>query len=392
LTGILRHAEDVWVEVRRIRSNQMEILKKATAMLALACLCAPAMAQDDEELEAKMRQAEARLVQQEVQQAERVSEMRAEQAAQRAKVAEQRSNQIEVEVRMKDAEMRLAEAARQVADLSIAQLPRIEHVERIIRANRRPVLGVTIGSDDNKDPVEGVELQGVSPGGAAEEAGLRAGDVITSINDESLTADNSQEANAKLLDFMQGVEDGDLLSVEYLRNGKSDKAEIAPHPMVHNVFSFGFDGGNFSSPNVHVAPDARQFGNFIWTSRGDGFGDMELAPLTERLGSYFGTDEGLLVVRAPDNEDLQLQDGDVILNIDGRTPKSVAHAMRILGSYENGEELKIEIMRDKRKRSVTLEIPDNRQSSNWPTPAPLAPAAPMENVVFIEKEQGRSVH
>ena len=40
--------------------------------------------------------------------------------------------------------------------------------------------------------------------------------------------------------------------------------------------------------------------------------------------------------------------------------------MRILGSYESGEELKIEIMRDKRKRKITLEVPDNRQSSGQP--------------------------
>ena len=93
---------------------------------------------------------------------------------------------------------------------------------------------------------------------------------------------------------------------------------------------------------------------------------MELVKLTDRLGSYFGTDDGLLVVRAPEDDELQLEDGDVIINIDGRSPTSVSHAMRILGSYESGEELKIEIMRDKRKRKITLEVPDNRQSSGQP--------------------------
>lgn len=332
----------------------MVFLKKTIATTAIALLCAPAVAQEDAEPE-----------------------------------AQERSARVEVEMRMKDAERRLAEAARHVADLSMAQLPKLERrLERAIRANRGPVLGVTIGSDNDGDPVEGVELMGVSPGGAAEEAGLRAGDVITSINDEPLTADNSREANAKLLDFMQGVEEGDSLSVEYLRNGKSDTTEIAPRPMGNNFFAFGFDGGNFTVPDVPVAPNVRQFGNFIWRSRGDGFGDMELAQLTERLGSYFGTDEGLLVVRAPEDEGLQLEDGDVILNIDGRTPTSVGHAMRILGSYESGEELKIEIMRDKRKRSITLEIPDNRQSSSRPALAPRVQlVTPVEKVVIVKDER-----
>jgi len=45
---------------------------------------------------------------------------------------------------------------------------------------------------------------------------------------------------------------------------------------------------------------------------------MELATLTPQLGTYFGTDKGVLVLRAPKNATFNLQDGDVILSIDGR--------------------------------------------------------------------------
>jgi len=295
---------------------------------------------------------------------------------------EQANAQVEVEVRMREAEQRLAQAAQQMAELSMQRLPRMQQVQGFARGGRGPVLGVTIGSDNESDPVAGVEILGVSPGGAAAEAGLRAGDVITSINSEQLMAENSKEANALLLDFMQGIEQGDVLDVEYLRNGKSGVTEIAPRPIDGNVFAFEFDGSDFSGPNVHVAPSVRGMNNFIWRSQAGGFGDMELVQLTERLGSYFGTDQGLLVVRAPENDELKLEDGDVIVNIDGRTPTSVSHAMRILGSYEGGEELKIEIMRDKRKRSVTLEMPDNRQSSNWTEIAPEV----QQKVVVVEKD------
>ena len=118
-------------------------------------------------------------------------------------------------------------------------------------------------------------------------------------------------------------------------------------------------------------------------SGGSGLGDMEIVQLTERLGSYFGTDEGLLIVRAPKNKDLKLQDGDVIQSIDGRKPTSVNHAMRILGSYQSGETLKIEIMRDKRKQTISIEVPDNRRSSVAPRAVPMAApvAAPKVQVV-----------
>src|SRR2546430_13415861 len=40
--------------------------------------------------------------------------------------------------------------------------------------------------------------------------------------------------------------------------------------------------------------------------------DLELATLTPRLGSYFGSEKGVLVVRAPADGALKLEDGDVI--------------------------------------------------------------------------------
>lgn len=349
----------------------MRVWKKSLMPLVFAMICLPAMAQQsDEKIEERMRQAEAELRQRE---AALEAEMRA--------AGQEREQTEEVEVRMREAERRLADAARQVADLSMAQLPRVERLERIIRAGRGPVLGITIGAGDSGEPAEGVEILGVSPGGAAEEAGLRAGDVITSINGESMTADSGEDANMKLLDFMQGVEEGDELDIEYLRNGKSETVALTPRART-NVFAFEFNGKDFSMPDMHIAPNVRRFENFVWMAHGDGFGDMELVKLTERLGSYFGTSDGLLVVRAPENEDLKLEDGDVILNIDGREPKSVSHAMRILGSYQGGEELKIEIMRDKRKRTIEIEIPeDKRQSWAKPRIAPRVQVLPKKPVV-----------
>jgi S1-C subfamily serine protease len=287
-------------------------------------------------------------------------------AAQHEIEREHESVQIEVEVRMREAEQRLAQAAQQMAELSMQRLPRMQQFQSFVRGGQGPVLGVTISSDNDSDPVEGVEILGVSPGGAAEEAGVRSGDVITSINDEQLMSENSQQANAVLVDFMKGIEQGDTLDIEYLRNGKSGTTEITPRPNDHNVFAFEFEDSDFAGPNMQFAPNVGGMNNFIVRSHVGGFGDMELVKLTDRLGSYFGTDDGLLVVRAPEDDELQLEDGDVIINIDGRSPTSVSHAMRILGSYESGEELKIEIMRDKRKRKITLEVPDNRQSSGQP--------------------------
>jgi C-terminal processing protease CtpA/Prc len=273
-----------------------------------------------------------------------------------------RQEQVEVERRMREAEQRLAEAAQQIAELSSRQLPRVAEIERRYKFDGKPKLGITIDSDE-KGKVAGVSVIGVSPGGAADEAGLRSGDTITAVNGEPLQADHSGLANKKLLEFMSGVEEGDVLQVEYLRNGKSGEVELSPQVMSGHVFSFGDAGTNFDF-TIPVAPLAPRgdMQRWMWVSAGSGFGDMELVSLTERLGSYFGTDKGLLVVRAPDNEGFKLEDGDVIQRIDGREPTSVSHAMRILGSYQAGEKFEMEIMRDKKKQMLEVDMPDNRQS------------------------------
>ncbi len=343
--------------------------RKILLITMLLTFCVPAIAQDDEdELAAKMREAERRLVESERETAEAARE------TERQRVERERlifDDNIEIEVRLREAESALTKAAQEVAELSRQNLPRVAMIERIVGSGNRPLLGITIASaSSDDDPVEGVTIDGISPGGAAEEAGLRSGDVITSINGESLTAANDREANEKLLDFMTGVEEGDKLEIEFLRNGKSQTVEVEPR-QARSVFAFNFDGSDITMPDIRVAPHVNRFKNrFIWLGGDSGFGDMELVKLTERLGSYFGTDEGILVVRGPENEELKLQDGDVILSIDSRKPTSVSHAMRILGSYQSGETVKIEIMRDKRRQTVSIDIPDSRQSFVTPPPAP----------------------
>ncbi len=295
------------------------------------------------------------------------------------KQAELRLEQADIEERMREAEQRLAEAAQQIAELSARQLPRIAEFTREIHIDNRPRLGITIGSDE-PGSVAGVQIMGVSPGGAADEAGLRAGDTITGINGEPMTADSASEASSKLLDFMSGVEEGDELQVDYLRNGKAGKVEVTPQASSAQMFSFPGRAFGFTAPVPPVAPIMPGVEQWTWVSRGSGFGDMELVSLTERLGKYFGADKGLLVVRAPENENFKLEDGDVIQRIDGREPTSVSHAMRILGSYQTGEKFDIEIMRDKKRQTISVEMPDNRQSGVGVVVSPrvvkVAPATP----------------
>jgi S1-C subfamily serine protease len=300
-----------------------------------------------------------------------------------------RTEQLEVSVEqeMREAEARLEEAARRIAELSARQLPTNSVQSWAFAFSGRPMLGITIDGDATSGPAKGAVIRGVTPGGAAFDAGLRAGDTIVAINKQPMNAATSAEANAKLLAFMEGVEAGDTLDIEYLRNGKLATVQVKPVTGEEHSFAFGGAAPPLA-PGVPVAPWPQMAPGapavrevFRWHGV-MGWRDMELTPLSADLGKYFGTDKGLLVVRAPTGGELQLKDGDVIQTIGGREPASVSHAMRILASYQPGEKIKLEIMRDKRRKTLEVELPDDRQSSATDGSAP----------VIVDFRHARKVH
>lgn len=281
--------------------------------------------------------------------------------------------------RLREAEVRMEIAAREVAEITQERLPQMMEFRRRIEMSNTPRIGITIDSVDKSGPVKGVEIGGVTPESAADDAGLHAGDVITAVNGESMSAENSQGANELLLDFMQGVEEGDELTVEYLRDGKTASVELSPRVMEMHAFSWAPDGRNLHIESMPGVPNiVREFKferGFPWV--GSAWGSMELVELNEGLGKYFGTDTGLLVVSAPDLDGVELKDGDVIQSIDGREPTDVRHAMRILSSYEGGESLKLGIMRDKKKRTIEVQLPANQRGSLFAPPAAKPARVPL---------------
>ncbi|MBT8086487.1 MAG: PDZ domain-containing protein [Gammaproteobacteria bacterium] len=290
------------------------------------------------------------------------------------------AREAEMERRLQEAEASMAEAARVIAEITSERLPGMIELERRFEFSDKPRLGVMIEGEGQEGPVEGVPVNAVTPGSAAAEAGLRAGDVITAVNGESMSASDMRQANKQLLNFMKGVETGDTLKVEYLRDGKVGSVEVEPRPAGPQVFAWkGHGGPDFKmqhGPDVHIAPGiAKNLQmKFAFPWLGSGLGGLELVELNEGLGRYFGTDKGLLVISAPKSDAFELQDGDVIQTIDGREPKDVRHAMRILSSYQGGESLKLGIMRDKKKRTLNVEITAEQQGRLFDEQFEIRPA------------------
>ena len=286
-----------------------------------------------------------------------VANQRREVAELEAEVANQQLETRELEAarrQLEAARTELERAARQVAQLSAAQYGRYGNgyaFDRNFMRMRRPLLGLNIANDD-----DGVRVVGVSPGGPGEAAGAEIGDLIVAVAGVDVSGSADGNSTRIFLDELADVEPGNEVAVTVLRDGQPVDLTIVASDNGYAEWADIGERGYRAMRGARVAQIPGQ-GVDIELTRplflAGSWNDMQLVELTPELGEYFGTAEGLLVVRAPD-DDIDLRDGDVILQIGGRTPQSVGHAMRILGSFEPEESLEISIMRAQRRQSITL--------------------------------------
>src|SRR5437764_4024362 len=219
-------------------------------------------------------------------------------------------------------------------------------------------IGVVVRIDASAESDKiGAKIEGVTPGSPAEQAGLKVGDIITKFAGTSLggiKAEDEDESGPghKLVALARKLEPGDTVRIEYRRGADAKQATLVAEDL---------DGAmRMEMPGPMVAMPHMPGMDFEW-SFGEPWGDLELVSLNPDLGEYFGTKDGILVVKAPADSTLPLKGGDVILSIGGRKPTSPSHAMRILRSYEAGESVSIDILRKQKRMSLTWKVPEARE-------------------------------
>ncbi len=289
----------------------------------------------------------------------------------------QEKDEATLEKRLEDAQQRLEQAAREVAALSAeAGGPQgMREFQMLMPSPRRAMLGVNLGGTEPNG--SGVKVNGVSPGGAAAEAGVKAEDVIVAIDAKPVATDRD------LVTAMKDVEPGQKVALDLRRAGKPVKVTVIARPM-DQVFFAGPAMMAAGMPRVHPLPpipplppmaEMAMVRGHHWLL--DGWSDAELVTVTPSLGRYFGTDKGVLVARAPSDDALGLQDGDVIVAIGGREPQNGPHAMRILRSYQPGESVEIRVLRDRKSQTLKATVPDD-EVGRAPHQKVVPPVPPVE--------------
>jgi S1-C subfamily serine protease len=273
----------------------------------------------------------------------------------------------DLEAQLSAARQKLEAAARDVAQLS-SQLGQtaMAHVQSL---RTRAVLGIQLQVEPSANE-PGATITGVSPGGPAADAGIAKGDVIVALNGAPITGPN---AGREVIERMAAVRPDSKVTLKVMRDGKPKEFQITPRANVADFFP-GFNGPTPGRPGGPWEPIE------MWPVPPGGVGaifeGMELADLSPALGQYFGTSQGVLVIRVPhDGAFLKLQDGDVILSIDGRVPENGSHAARILRSYQPGEKIHLKIMRQKKTLELEGTLPERHRFGPGPDGGPGGPGA-----------------
>ena len=208
----------------------------------------------------------------------------------------------------------------------------------------RARLGIFLEEQGGRSDSAGARVRGVVPEGPADKAGLERGDLLLRFNGTALGG------TQKLLELARRLEPGDTVKLEYRRGNETRTATVVADRMrprfammFNRMGGKGWGGG----------------GNMMFM-RSHSRAGLALVQMSRDLGEYFGTSEGLLVVKPPVDSASPLKAGDVILAIDGRKPQSVEHGLKILGSYAPGEKAKLDVMRKRQRTSLTWTAPERR--------------------------------
>lgn len=229
-------------------------------------------------------------------------------------------------------------------------------------------LGVSIAENEQGN----VEIAIVEDGSPAELAGLKREDVILEIDGKKLTS------SQMLVNEIRKRKPGEDISLKIERAGKTKDIEVRlgeySERDIKREFEIKFprlfppEPPETPSPPKAVKPPRIEAFPRGWGTRK--FIGVYLEELNEELSAYFGVKEGrgLLVSQVSEDSPAEksgLKVGDVIIKAVGERVESVRELSELIQDKKKGDKIEIEFLRDKKKRTVKVEIEEEERSRSF---------------------------
>ena len=270
---------------------------------------------------------------------------------------------------------------------------------RYLADGKRGMLGIAVSHQR-----DGMHVDAVTPDGPADRAGLKAGDVITAINNKPLSRSDAswltglsdlQPGKPLRLTVRRGettlhpdvtparMQDGDWQSVAMAarRAAEAATAEVrspAFRAQIQQSIDTAMQNAAVAIKNADVARDAAVDAgkdSHAWVISTSPWWGLNLAPLNTDLGRYFGVDEGALVLSRNDQQFPELQAGDVITAVDGKKVGKPEDVQRALRGADADRRVPVTLRRHDKTLTLAMKVP----SPGWnlmPPPPPPAPPTP----------------
>lgn len=192
----------------------------------------------------------------------------------------------------------------------------------------------------------------------AKSAGLKEGDVIISFNGKKIWDQHD------LTDFIEDSPAGSKAALGIMRNNKemTIDVELGSRPA-----GASWSSRNNRTPGAYLFSGPDDMRVFNW-GKGSYIG-VQLSELTDQLGKYFGVSDGEGVLITEVNEDSPaekagLQAGDVIVAINDQNVSDYGAVKEIISDSDEGDQLNISIIRNKKKQSVNVTVEESDESNN----------------------------
>lgn len=295
-----------------------------------------------------------------------------------------------------DAEARKKAVAEAQAAVEAARAELLEAEKGLLEAKQalygEPANRGFLGLIMEGSPVsEGIVITRIVPDSGAEEAGVKPGDLIIGVRGEEVIGSDETDRLHNGIASLGHLNAGDKVPLTLIRDGKTIERTVTAKakPMqfvmmqkhlmtdelptdlaaIENTLQVleldrrglveeerikieGLRERLHAQASIMQESGFQHFKSYAWLRQ------LKMVALSPELGRYFGSDSGVLILNAPEDNPFGLQVGDVVTKVDGSMIDSPKSLMVYMYSYAPGAKLVLKLMRDNKPLTLDLKMPE----------------------------------